>query len=119
MTTNKNNKFFWNKIQKNFLYLSNFFLILFVIGILIIVSCQKEKEIEVSSLKLNHGWGYTITYKEHIIIKQTIIPAISDNKSFETEKEALAVGQLVAKRLESNLSPTISEKDLHLLKIKL
>jgi hypothetical protein len=85
---------------------------------LFIIFCQKEKNLSVRSIRVNDGWGYAITNNDRLIIKQTIIPVISERKSFETEQEAMAVGQLVTKKLDANLSPTITEKDLILLKIK-
>lgn len=88
-------------------------------AILIFIFCQKENNLTVAALKINQGWGYVITNNDKIIIKQTVIPVISENKSFQTEKEAIAVGQLVVKKLETNLSPTITKKDLILLKIRL
>lgn len=88
-------------------------------AILIFIFRQKENNLNVAAIKINQGWGYVIKNNDKIIIKQTVIPVISENKSFQTEKEAMAVGQLVVKKLETNLSPTITKKDLILLKIRL
>jgi hypothetical protein len=85
---------------------------------LFLIFCQKEKKLNVHSIKVNNGWGYAITNNNRLIIKQMIIPVISEHKSFQTEQEAMAVGQLVTEKLDANLSPTITEKDLILLKIK-
>jgi hypothetical protein len=117
-TTSTKNKFFWKHFQKNLFYLFNLCIIIFSIGLLIFVFTQKEQDLKVESIKVGHGWGYSITYNDKLIIKQTSIPVISEYKSFKTEKEALAVGQLVVKKLNANLSPTITENDLILLKIK-
>ncbi|WP_348822629.1 DUF4907 domain-containing protein [Flavobacterium aestuarii] len=116
-TNNTNNKFFWKKIQKNLSYTLNLCLIIFLIGVLLVIFCQKEQDLKIQSIKITNGWGYVITSNDKILIKQTIIPVISESKSFETEKEALAVGQLVLKKLKSNNSPTITKNDLILLKI--
>ncbi|WP_232735223.1 DUF4907 domain-containing protein [Flavobacterium sp. 5] len=70
-------------------------------------------------MQVPNGWGYQITNHDKIIIKQTIIPVISNSKGFKTEKEALIVGQLVLKKLNSNNSPTITKNELILLKIKM
>ncbi len=119
MTTNINtNKFFWKKNQKNFLYLLNFSLILLIIGSLIFTFCQKEQDLKTQSIKIENGWGYVITNNNKVIIRQTIIPAISESKSFKNEQDALAVGKSVVKKLKTNNSPTITKKDLILLKIK-
>ncbi|MBF4472177.1 DUF4907 domain-containing protein [Flavobacterium sp. HJJ] len=116
---NCNDKFFWKKSQKNLSYILNFSLIIFIIGLLLFIFCRKEQRLEIQSIKTVNGWGYQITNNSKIIIKQSIIPVISESKSFETEKEALAVGELVLEKLNSNNSPTITKNDLILLKIKL
>ncbi|MFD2941530.1 DUF4907 domain-containing protein [Flavobacterium notoginsengisoli] len=103
-------KHFRNNIRKCFLLF--IFLIFFI-------SCTKKEALTSTSFKTNSGWGYTIAYKEKILIKQTIIPVISENKSFATEGDALKVAELVKEKLKQNLSPTVTKKDLILLKIKL
>ncbi|WP_223709382.1 DUF4907 domain-containing protein [Flavobacterium potami] len=102
-------KFFQNNIWKN--------LMLFVF-VMLFTACTKKEALTTAAFKTNSGWGYTITYKEKILIKQTIIPVISDNKSFETEKDALKVADFVKQKLKQNLSPTVTKNDLILLKIK-
>jgi len=102
-------KFFWSKIQKN--------LFLFVL-LLLFAACTKKEVLKTSAFKTKSGWGYTIAYKEKILIKQTIIPVISDNKSFATESDALKTADFVKQKLKKNLSPTVTKNDLILLKIK-
>lgn len=119
MTTNSKSKFFRKQLRKNSSYIFNLFIISFLIGLLIFIFCQKEKGLSLETIKVNQGWGYTITNNDRIIIKQTVIPVISEYKSFQTEKEAIAVGQLVIKKLSTNKSPTITKNELILLKIRL
>lgn len=109
MTIN-NKQFFWSKIRKNLL-------ILFLL--LQIVSCTKKEHFKTESFKTKSGWGYSISYKEKIIIKQSIIPVINDSKSFSTEQDALKTANLVVEKLKQNLSPTVTKNELILLKIKL
>lgn len=118
-TINTKAKFFRKKIRKNFNPLFNIYLIIFLTGTFIFVFRKKEDNFKVESIKIINGWGYTISNNNKLIIKQTIIPVVSQQKSFQTEKEALAVGHLVIHKLESNLSPTITKKDLISLKIKI
>ncbi|OOG74651.1 DUF4907 domain-containing protein [Flavobacterium sp. A45] len=118
-TTNRKSKFFRKKLRKNLSSVFNLSIILFVIALLIFIFCQKEKSLNVQTLKINQGWGYTITNNNRVIIKQTVIPVISEQKSFQTEKEAMTVGQLVIKKLNANKSPTITKNELILLKIRL
>ena len=82
-------------------------------------SCTKKEVLKTETFRTNSGWGYSISYKEKTIIKQSIIPVISDNKSFATEEDALKVGQLVVEKLNQQTSPTVTKNDLILLKIKL
>lgn len=117
-TTSCKSKFFRKQIRKNLSYIFNLFIITFLIGLLIFIFCQKEKSLNVQSIKTNQGWGYTITNNNRIIIKQTVIPVISEHKSFLTEKEAMTVGQLVIKKLNANKSPSITKNELILLKIR-
>jgi hypothetical protein len=119
MTTSPKNKFFWKQFQKNLFYFLNLCIITFLLGLLIFIFCQKKENLKVQSIKVNDGWGYCISKNKKIIIKQTVIPVISKYKSFKTEKEALIVGQLVLKKLETKLSPTITKNDLILLKIRI
>jgi hypothetical protein len=118
-TTNSKSKFFRKQLRKNLSYIFNLFIITFLIGLLIFIFCQKEKSLNVQTIKVNQGWGYAIKNNNRIIIKQTVIPVISEHKSFQTEKEAMAVGQLVIKKLNANKSPTITKNELILLKIRL
>lgn len=119
MTTNNKSKFFREPFRKNFSFPFNVSIIILLVAVLLFIFCPKEKKLNVDTIKLNQGWGYVINYNNRMIIKQTVIPVISENKSFQTEKDALAVGQLVVKKLETNISPTITKNDLILLKIKL
>ena len=118
-TTNSKSKFFRKQLRKNLSSVFNLSIILFVIALLIFIFCQKEKSLNVQTIKINQGWGYTITNNNRVIIKQTVIPVISEHKSFQTEKEAMTVGQLVIKKLNANKSPTITKNELILLKIRL
>jgi len=110
MTINIKKEFFWAKIQKN---------LLLALLVLQFIACTKSEPFKTESFKTAFGWGYTISYKNKIIIKQSIIPAISTSKSFSTEKDALKVGDLVVNKLKKNISPTVTKNDLILLKIKL
>nr|WP_315250064.1 DUF4907 domain-containing protein [uncultured Flavobacterium sp.] len=100
-------------------YILNLSLIIFIIGLVLFIFCRKEQDLKIQSIKTANGWGYVIKNYNKTIIKQTIIPVISEFKSFKTEKEAMAVGQLVLQKLNSNNSPTITKNDLILLKIKM
>lgn len=115
--TNTNTKFFWTQLQKNFLFNAAKKLILLSF-LMLLLACSKKDELNLESIKTTTGWGYVIKNNDRIIIKQSIIPVIPSQKSFETEQEALKVGNLVLQKLKDNKSPTITKKDLILLSIK-
>lgn len=118
MTTNPTTKFFWTKIQENFLFSSSKKLILLSF-LFLIFACNSKSDLNLESIKTENGWGYTIKQNDKIIIKQSIIPVISTKKPFETEDEALKIGNLVLRKLKHKTSPTITKKDLILLSIKI
>ncbi|RED21938.1 uncharacterized protein DUF4907 [Flavobacterium cutihirudinis] len=104
-----NSKFFWSKIQKN---------LLFFVLVSLFIGCTKKETLQMDSFRTTSGWGYTIAYKDKILIKQSVIPVITDNKSFESKEDALKVGNLVIQKLNEHSSPTVTKNDLILLKIK-
>jgi len=86
--------------------------------LMLIFACSKKEKLNLESIKTSTGWGYVIKNNDRIIIKQSIIPVIPSQKSFETEQQALKVGNLVLQKLKDKTSPTITKKDLILLSIK-
>jgi hypothetical protein len=119
MITNSAPKFFRTTIRKNLSLITTKNKLCLLLGLLLFVSCNKGENLNVQSLKTTTGWGYFITNNKKIIIKQTIIPVISENKSFKTEQEALKVGNLVVQKLKDDLPPTVTKKDLFLLAVKI
>lgn len=105
-----NTKFFRTHFQKN---------LLFILFFVLLTACSKKEPFQVETIKTPSGWGYTIANKNKILIKQTIIPVISETKSFNSEEDALKVAGLVVKKLNKNLSPSVTKNDLILLKIKI
>jgi len=86
---------------------------------LLFCSCKDSGEYQVKSIKINDGWGYTISINNKIVIKQTVIPTASNQISFKTQSDALKVGNLVLERIKQNLSPTVTKNDLILLEISI
>lgn len=103
-------KFFQKLFRKN---------LLFILFFLLLTACSKKETLHAESIKTISGWGYTISYKDRILIRQTIIPVISETKSFNSEDDALKVATLVVKKLNQNTSPSVTKNDLILLKIKM
>jgi hypothetical protein len=110
-TTNTKRQFLRSKIRK---------ILVFVLMVIQFTACVKnEKTFKTESFRTTSGYGYSIILKNKIIIRQSIIPVINDTKSFSTEGDALKVADLVVKKLNQNISPTVTKNDLILLKIKL
>ncbi|MEL1253299.1 DUF4907 domain-containing protein [Flavobacterium sp. DGU38] len=105
-----NLKFFRYGFRKN---------LLFILFFILLMACSKKETLEAESIKTASGWGYTISYNDKILIKQTIIPVISEVKSFSSEEDALKVADLVIKKISRNTSPSVTKNDLILLKIKM
>jgi len=112
MTTiiNINKQFFLSKIRKN---------LWFLFLILQLTACSKKELFKAASFKTTTGWGYSIAYQNKTIIKQSIIPVISENKSFASEEDALKTADLVVGKLNQKISPAVTKNELILLKIKL
>ncbi len=90
-----------------------------IVVLFLFISCNSNEKYLVKSIKVKNGWGYTIAINDKIVIKQTLIPTVSNQVSFTTEDDALKVGNLVLERIKQNLSPTIAKNDLILLEIDL
>lgn len=110
-------------------YLKNFILInvilLSILGIFLLRENYKEKEISdtsainISIQKIDNGFGYSISSKNKILIRQNFIPAIEDKQVFSSFNDAQSVANLVKKRIENRQNPRITKEDLSLLEISL
>jgi hypothetical protein len=59
-----------------------------------------------------YGWGYDIMADDKVFIKQEYMPGIEGKKGFKSADDALIVGNLVVKRISSNMMPMITRRDL-------
>jgi hypothetical protein len=64
-----------------------------------------------------YGWGYNVLADDKIYIKQEFMPAVSGKQGFKSADDALLVGNLIVKKISSNLPPTITARDLDSLGI--
>lgn len=64
------------------------------------------------------GFGYTIKAGDKLLIKQTVIPAISGNHTFCDRTDAQKVCDLVLEKLNAGKTPYISKEELTELKIR-
>ncbi len=69
---------------------------------------------------LENTYGYEILVKNKIFIRQLSIPGKSGTQGFKSKADAEKVAQLVLKKLSKGIMPpTVDEKELIKLKIKL
>lgn len=73
--------------------------------------------VDIRSLRFDNGWGYEIDVDHKTYIHQDCIPAITGFKRFQTEDQALKVGQLVIGKIKSRRPPSVSLPELDSLHI--
>jgi hypothetical protein len=79
---------------------------------------ENSNSYQVKTIRHAQGWGYEIKKGEKTIIKQLTIPSISGKRVFTSEKDAVAVGDLMVKKIENNIfPPSISKKELDSLSV--
>ena len=86
----------------------------------LIFSCKNQTKPEFSEETFqltDQSWGYKIYKNEISFIVQSNIPAISNEKGFQTKSDASKVGQLVVQKLNQKKMPTITINELDSLKI--
>jgi len=77
------------------------------------VSCTpKDSEFTIKVFEAENGWGYSIFEQEELIIRQQYIPAINNQISFKTKKDAFTIGTIVIEKLKRHKAPSISSEEL-------
>jgi hypothetical protein len=76
------------------------------------------KQLQVFSMKQKDGWGYRIAVSGRDIIKQDNIPAVSGQKAFANEEDALKTGKLVLKKIQDGKLPNINKRELDSLHVQ-
>ena len=79
----------------------------------------KTEDIEILVYKTNNGYGYSISYKNKLLIKQNNIPSIQRGHSFCNFKDAQKVANLVREKLYKKENPKITLQELQTLNIQL
>ncbi|HOT13347.1 MAG TPA: DUF4907 domain-containing protein [Bacteroidales bacterium] len=101
------------QMTKQFLLVGSLFLFAFV-------SCQTKKSLKVESFVVDEGWGYKLVFGKKTIIYQTNIPAIQNQQTFHSERDALVIGYLVKEKLLHNqIPPTVSLNELASAKVQI
>ena len=80
---------------------------------------KKSADLQIVVYQIDDGFGYQISHRDKILIKQDHIPAIEEKKVFYSQKDAEQVALLVKSRLDQGESPLINIKDLKTMDIQL
>ncbi len=78
---------------------------------------DKNIFIHAQAVQTVYGWGYNVLADDRVYIKQEFIPTLPGKQGFKSADDALRVGNLVVKKISSNLPPTITPRDLDSLGI--
>jgi hypothetical protein len=78
---------------------------------------SRLNEPQLIAVQQNQGWGYKIVLGKRVLILQQTIPAVSGNKPFLTEAEALRTGNLVLEKIKKGIIPSLKQQELDSLQI--
>lgn len=85
-----------------------------IIALLSIIACNKspDKKFNIKITKTESGYFYDIYKKNKIIIHQPNIPAVIGDQQFKDSTQCKKIAQLVVKKLEHKIFPTITIEEL-------
>ena len=71
------------------------------------------RPVALRSFKIADGWGYEVLVDNKIYIHQDCIPAIALYKRFNSESEALLIGNLVVDKMKHKHKPGITVQEIN------
>jgi hypothetical protein len=69
--------------------------------------------VDLHALKMTDGWGYEVLVDKKVYIHQDCIPAIPLYKKFNSEAEALLIGNKVIEKIKKGNKPSITLRDIN------
>ena len=61
----------------------------------------------------SNGWGYKLYFRYKLLVNQPVIPALSGNQAFKTEKDAKKIAQMaMSKVVKGQMPPTLEAKEV-------
>lgn len=63
-------------------------------------------------IKVENGYGYQIFSGDKLLVQQEFIPAVKGYQTFQSEKDAKKVANLVIEKIQERTSPQISVDEL-------
>jgi hypothetical protein len=92
------------------------------IAVLLLLACscntKKTNALQSTVYRTGTGFGYSISVKEKLLIKQDFIPGIQGNTAFCDSLDAVKVSNCVLEKIKQKQMPVVTEDDLAALKIK-
>ena len=73
---------------------------------------QNPQHFESRVFKVANGWGYDILVNDSILIHQESVPSIQRQQAFAKKDQAEKTAQLIIKKLEDGLHPSLTKFDL-------
>lgn len=99
-----------------------FILFLLIIGVSFFLNHAIKNDsnsLNVVVFKSENGFGYSIEFKNKILIRQEVIPSIQNSQAFCSYNDAEKVGLLVRDKLYNKENPKITSSDLNSLGIQM
>lgn len=81
-------------------------------ALLFVVFFTGRDETRLRTFRSEGGWGYTVTIRERMVIRQPFIPAIEGRKPFDTRNDARKAGKMVMQKISAGEIPSISAEEL-------
>ncbi|MCF8715289.1 DUF4907 domain-containing protein [Joostella atrarenae] len=85
----------------------------------LLYSCNKKEPITSEVIEVDGGFGYEVSYKNRVLIKQEYIPAISFRKAFATKEDAAKIAEVVKGKLMKKQKPIINKEEIDSLHINI
>jgi len=83
------------------------------------VFTHESEKFETAVFQSKNGYGYSISFKNKLLIKQDFIPAIQKSQPFCNSNDAQKVAYLVAEKLNKKENPRVTLSELNDLNIQL
>lgn len=92
---------------------------LLIIAVLFTLNSFKSNKtnFEIEVFNTENGFGYQISHKNKLLIKQKNIPSLQNGQSFCDFIDAKKTAELVVRRLDNRKNPSVTLEDLHNLNI--
>ena len=81
-------------------------------ALLFFVFFTGRDETRLRTFRSEGGWGYFITTRDRIVIRQPYIPAIEGRRPFRTRQDARNAGRLVMRKISAGKDPSVSVEEL-------